>query len=55
LISIILTWLLALFLTKTNLEPEGGYARVDNNQSIAVLTGSPWLQVPYPGKFLENI
>ncbi|KAI6177520.1 Solute carrier family 23 member 2 [Aphelenchoides bicaudatus] len=51
LISIILTWLLALFLTETNLEPEGGYARVDNNQSIAVLTESPWIQVPYPGQF----
>ncbi|KAI6215689.1 Solute carrier family 23 member 2 [Aphelenchoides besseyi] len=51
LISIILTWLLALFLTQTNLEPKGGYARVDNNQSIAVLKGSPWLQAPYPGQF----
>jgi xanthine/uracil permease len=51
LISIILTWLLAMFLTQTDLEPKGGYARVDNNQSVAVLSGSPWVSIPYPGQF----
>lgn len=51
LISIIISCILAGILTATNWEPYGGFARIDNNQSIAVLTSSPWVQVPYPGLF----
>ncbi|CAD5218850.1 unnamed protein product [Bursaphelenchus okinawaensis] len=51
LISIILTWLFALFLTVTNIEKPEGPARVDQNQSMSVLMGSPVFQIPYPGQF----
>ncbi|CAD5225577.1 unnamed protein product [Bursaphelenchus xylophilus] len=51
LISIVLTWLFALFLTVTNIEKPEGPARVDQNMSMSVLVGSPIFQVPYPGQF----
>ncbi|KAI6176255.1 Xanthine/uracil/vitamin C permease family-containing protein [Aphelenchoides bicaudatus] len=51
LLSIMISWLCAVLLTVTNLTPEGSAARVDRNESIEVLTSSPWFQVPYPCQF----
>ena len=49
LLSIVISWLLAVLLTVTNLEKPNGYARVDNNLSVAVLTDSPYFHMPFPG------
>ncbi|CAJ0602738.1 unnamed protein product [Cylicocyclus nassatus] len=51
LIAIATSWLICFLLTTTGAEPEGGVARTDRNQTVAVLKHSPWFQVPYPGQF----
>lgn len=51
LLSIMITWLIAVLLTVTNIEPKESVARVDRNQSVEALVNSPWFQAPYPGQF----
>ncbi|CAJ0957296.1 unnamed protein product, partial [Mesorhabditis belari] len=51
LIAIMISWLFCVFLTITNLIPEGSAARVDKPTSIEVIQNSAWVAVPYPGKF----
>ncbi|CAI5448264.1 unnamed protein product [Caenorhabditis angaria] len=51
LIGIGLAWIICVFLTMTDLEPQGGAARTDKNESLMILQNSPWIQIPLPGKF----
>uniref|UniRef100_A0AC35TU59 Sulfate_transp domain-containing protein n=1 Tax=Rhabditophanes sp. KR3021 TaxID=114890 RepID=A0AC35TU59_9BILA len=51
LIAILTSWLACIFLTVTDLVPPESDARTDKNASLAVISQSPWIRVPYPGMF----
>ncbi|TKR60409.1 hypothetical protein L596_027662 [Steinernema carpocapsae] len=51
LIAILLSWGFCVFLTITNMVPEGSEARTDKNASMNVIRESPWFRIPYPGQF----
>lgn len=49
LLTIIISWVLCIILTVTNVFPEGNPARTDIK--LAALESSPWFRVPYPGQW----
>lgn len=49
LIALLVSWLLAAILSWTGVEADDSAAKVDSNQSVAMLHDSPWFRVPYPG------
>uniref|UniRef100_A0A0N5C264 Sulfate_transp domain-containing protein n=1 Tax=Strongyloides papillosus TaxID=174720 RepID=A0A0N5C264_STREA len=51
LIAIVICWGICGILTITNIEPVGGEARVDKNETLFIIENSPWFQFPYPGQF----
>ncbi|EFO92426.1 hypothetical protein CRE_11105 [Caenorhabditis remanei] len=51
LLGICLAWFLCWLLTVTNIEPTGGPARTDRNESTFVFHSTPWIQVQYPMQF----
>uniref|UniRef100_A0A0M3IST0 Nucleobase-ascorbate transporter 10 n=1 Tax=Ascaris lumbricoides TaxID=6252 RepID=A0A0M3IST0_ASCLU len=58
LIAILASWGCCLFLTLADLVPPDSAARLDKNETIAVINHASWFRVPYPGeqqKFLSNI
>uniref|UniRef100_A0A914RJN5 Uncharacterized protein n=1 Tax=Parascaris equorum TaxID=6256 RepID=A0A914RJN5_PAREQ len=57
LIAILASWGFCLFLTLGNLVPPDSAARLDKNETIAVINHASWFRVPYPGdelKFLSS-
>ena len=51
LISLLITYLIALILGVMDIIPQDSPARVDKEQSMSNLRESPWFQIPYPGQF----
>ncbi|KAH7708624.1 xanthine/uracil permease [Aphelenchoides avenae] len=51
LFALLISWSLAAILSFTGVEAGDSAARVDTNQSVAMLHNSPWFRVPYPGQF----
>ena len=51
LISLFITYCVALVLGFLNYISKDSPARVDTNQSITSLQNSPWFHIPYPGQF----
>ncbi|CAI4225929.1 unnamed protein product [Auanema sp. JU1783] len=51
LIGISAAWIICFILSKTDLEPVEGEARIDKNATLSVLSQSPWFQIPYPFQF----
>ncbi|VDK45351.1 unnamed protein product [Anisakis simplex] len=51
LIAILTSWGFCLFLTVANLVPEDSAARLDKNETLAVIRHAPWFRLPYPGQF----
>ena len=51
LISLLITYLIALVLGYLGVISKNSPARVDTEQAISSLKSSPWLHVPYPGQF----
>lgn len=51
LIAILAAWGFCLFLTVTNLTAPDSAARLDKNETLAVIRQAEWFRVPYPGQF----
>ncbi|OZC09711.1 putative permease [Onchocerca flexuosa] len=49
LIAILTSWGFCLFLTLTNLTAPDSAARLDKNETLAVIKRADWLRFPYPG------
>lgn len=49
LIAILTSWGFCLFLTLTDLTAPDSAARLDKNETLAVIKHAEWLRLPYPG------
>lgn len=52
LIAILIAWGFCLLLTIFNLTPKNSAARLDKNETVAVIKHAAWFRIPYPGKTL---
>ncbi|VDM25653.1 unnamed protein product [Toxocara canis] len=51
LIAILASWGFCLFLTLSKLVPPDSAARLDKNETLAVIRHAEWFRVPYPGQY----
>ncbi|VDN58878.1 unnamed protein product [Dracunculus medinensis] len=51
LIAILIAWGFCLLLTIFNLTPKNSAARLDKNETVAVIKHAAWFRIPYPGQF----